>query len=396
MNRLAKWQKITGILVIVLVGSTIAYGPLIYDPVPQIPAAVQAELVSYMESNWQSPTEYVTGKFDDHNVVFLGEHHRVRHEVEFVQDLIPVLHEAGVFNLGIEFGSADSQDVVDSLLVADSYSDVAVRKLMFDHKVHLGYKEYLGLYRAAWGLNNSLGAEEKKFRIIHLDYSPDFSFVQKNMTDELRGKVWYKGEPDRHMAGVVEREVVAKGEKALVYCGRNHSFTKYHQPVFDHSLKQVKWKINNRLGNLVYEKIGEAACTVLLHSPWYGVDSRKAYYPVGGTIDRVMLELGNRSAGFDTHETPFGALDGDQSIYCQGYPDFNLATICDGYVFLKPIVEFEGCTLDLEFITDENFDEAMRRFPTLIGRKLIRTPWLLEQAMKWDANMKHYFRNLTG
>ncbi len=109
-----------------------------------------------------------------------------------------------------------------------------------------------------------------------------------------------------------------------------------------------------------------------------------------------MLELGNRSAGFDTHETPFGDLDGDESIYCQGYPDFNLATICDGYVFLKPIVEFEGCTLDPDFISDENFDKAMKRFPTLIGRKLIRTPWLFEQTMKWDANMKHCFRNLTG
>ena len=76
LNRLAKWQKITGILVVLLIISAIAYGPLIYEPVPQIPVAVQAELVSYLESNRQSPLEYVTGKFDDHDVVFLGEHHR--------------------------------------------------------------------------------------------------------------------------------------------------------------------------------------------------------------------------------------------------------------------------------------------------------------------------------
>jgi len=395
-HRLFKWKKIFGVLLVLVVVGPIAYGPLIYEPVPKISAELQAELSSYLETNWQSPQDYVLGKFVNHDVVFLGEHHRVRHDVEFVQRLIPALYQAGVFNLCIEFGSSDLQSVADSLLLADSYSPASVRKLMFAYDVTWGYKEYLDLYRAAWELNRSLDAGERTFRIIHLDYSPDFTLLQDNMTDELRGKVWYKGDRDRHMAEVVEREIIATGKKALVYCGRNHAFTKFQQPFYDTSTKQVAWRNKYRLGNLVYSQIGDKACTLLLHSPWYGVDNKSAFYPVGGAIDRVLLDMGNRPVGFDTQGTPFGALGDDRCSYGAGDAGFDLATICDGYVFLKPFVDFEGCTVDPEFITAQSFNEAMGRFPTLIGRKILRNQWLLEQSMKWDANMKHFFRNLTG
>ncbi len=395
-HRLFPWKTISGAMLALLAVGLLAYGPLVYEPVPEIPAAVQAELSSYLESHWQSPRDYVLGKFVHHDVVFLGELHRVRHDVEFVQRLIPALHEAGVFNLCIEFGSSDLQSVADSLLLADSYSPAAARKLMFDYDVTWGYKEYLELYRAAWELNQSLDAEERPFRIIHLGYSPDFTLLQDNMTDELRSKVWYKGDRDRHMAEVIEREILVTGEKALVYCGRNHAFTKFHQPFYDMSTTQVAWRNKYRLGNLVYNRIGDRTCTILLHSPWYGIDEKSAYYPVGGAIDRVLLDRGNRPVGFDTQETPFGTLGDDRCSYGLGDARFDLATICDGYVFLKPLVDFEGCTVDPEFITAQNFDKAIDRFPTLIGRKILRNPWLLEQSMKWDANMKHHFRNLTG
>jgi len=373
-----------------------AYGPLIYDPVPEIPADIHSELTRHLDEHGKPPGKYILDKFADHDVVFLGEFHRVKHDVEFVRDLIPALYRNGVTNLATEFGGAELQAVADSLLVAESYDEDAIRRLMFDYKVYWGYVEYLDIYRAAWELNRSLEPGEKPFRIVHLNYEPGYTHLQDDMTRELWAKVWHQGEPDHHMAQVVLKEVVARGEKALVHCGRNHSFTKYHQPVYDEKQKKVVWMMKTRLGNLVYEEIGDRACTILLHAPWSKAEGRGSLYPVGGAIDRVMLDAGNIPAGFDTQGTPFGTLRDDLAEYCRGYPDFTLATICDGYIFLKPLTEFEGVTVDPDVITPENFDEAIGRFPTMIGRKILRNEWLFEKALEWDADMKHHARNLTG
>lgn len=388
--------KILVALVALAVVAGFAYGPLIHDPVPEIPANIHVTLARYLENHGRTPEDYILGKFDDHDVVFLGEFHRVKHDLEFVRDLIPALHRNGVTNLATEFGGAELQAVADSLLAAESYDEDAVRKLMFDYKVYWGYVEYLDIYRAAWALNRSLGPGEQPFRIVHLNYEPGYTHLQGAMTQDLWNKVWHRGEPDHHMAKVLLDEVVARGEKALVHCGRNHSFTKYHQPVWDEDLKKVVWMMKTRLGNLVYDEIGDRACTVLLHAPWSAAEGGGAIYPVGGAIDRVMLDLGNPPSGFDTAGTPFGDLADAETEYGRGHPGFTLATICDGYVFLKPMTEFEGVTVDPEVITPENFDEAIGRFPTMIGRKILRNEWLFEKALEWDADMKHHARNLTG
>jgi hypothetical protein len=62
------------------------------------------KLAKYLKSHWKSPENYVISKFADHDIVFIGEYHRIKHDVELIHKLIPRLYKAGIYNLGIEFG----------------------------------------------------------------------------------------------------------------------------------------------------------------------------------------------------------------------------------------------------------------------------------------------------
>ena len=70
----------------------------------QADPALLAELRAHLVAQPMHAADYVVSKFDEHDVVFLGEVHRVKHDVEFVRDLIPHLHAHGVYYLGTEFG----------------------------------------------------------------------------------------------------------------------------------------------------------------------------------------------------------------------------------------------------------------------------------------------------
>jgi hypothetical protein len=78
-----------------------------------ITQAVKQELIQYLESHWKTPEEYVVSKFKDFDIVMIGEHHFIKHDVELIQNLIPYLYRIGVYNLGIEFGCYEYQRRAD-------------------------------------------------------------------------------------------------------------------------------------------------------------------------------------------------------------------------------------------------------------------------------------------
>ena len=184
---------------------------------------VHEELGSYLKTHWMSPEDYVVEKFKTHDIIFLGEMHRVKHDVELVQNLIPLLYKAGIYNLGIEFGADEMQEIVDALITAPTYDEALAREILFKWSTYWGYKEYMDLYRKAWELNHSLPADARKFRVVNLDYHPRYDLRQKPMTAELIKKVYYGGDRDEHMAQVIVKEFIEKGQKALIYSGAMHA-----------------------------------------------------------------------------------------------------------------------------------------------------------------------------
>jgi hypothetical protein len=342
-------------------------GPLQKIPLPAVDASVLDPLRKYLADNRSSPEEYILSKFDDHDIVFVGEHHRIKHDVEFIHRLIPLLHARGVYNLGVEFANHEDQGLIDSLVASDAYDESIANRILFNHSVMWGYQEYADIFRAAWRLNRGLPAGARPFRVVGLNERTDWSHVRSVEdlhNEEVMAKVWPGGPGDEFMAETVLREFVERHEKALIYCGLHHAFTQFKQPKVLRSDGTVAEFFDRRLGHLVFDRIGERAMTIAMHASWPGRRSAgPLVYPVDGVIDALMktVDPAHRKVGFDTRGTPFGLLKGETTSYGYGLEEFTLGDFCDGYVFQAPFSQSANVRLIPAFINRGNVDEAKRR-----------------------------------
>lgn len=365
-------------------------------PLPEIPESQKQELVGYLTENWMSPEDYVVSKFKDHDIVFVGERHRVKHDPELIQHLIPHLYEAGVYNLGIEFGCTEMQDSTDYLLSAPDYDEALARRIMFKSFSTWGYIEYEDLYRRAWELNQALPADAPKFRIVNLNYRPRWDLAVSapdGMSYEEWARVWYRGSSDDHMARLILDEFVKQGKKALVYSGNHHAFTRYHQPEWDDRSGTLHGFMRSRMGNIVRDSIPDRVFTIMLHSPWWTKYNMEAGgYPVGGAIDAALTGFADKRVGFDVVGSPFGELPDTLAYYSVGYSPFRLSDYCDGYVYQRPFSEYAGCTVDTLFVTDDNFKEAVAFIADPSARPRFSTPADFVTAMRTDADIPKIFQ----
>ena len=183
------------------------------------------DLAGYLKANWKTPEDYVIEKFENHDYVFIGEYHRIKHDVDLILNLIPKLYENGIYYLGIEFGDYKDQHLVDSLLDLPYFDRKLANDIMFKCSPDWGYKEYIDIYEVAWEVNHSdTLLHNNKFRVINLAsyYDPC-----------KEGGAWKDVDPDVFMAEIIFKEIISKNQKALIYSGSHHAFTKYHQPYYD-------------------------------------------------------------------------------------------------------------------------------------------------------------------
>jgi hypothetical protein len=353
------------------------------------------ELTQYLRSNWATPEDYIISKFLDHDIVFVGEAHHVKHDVQLIHDLIPLLYRMGVYNLGIEYGCYEYQDKVDALVTADSYDEDLARWLVFKWGSYWPYKEYIDLHKTVWKLNKSLSDGSPKFRVINLDYRVNWTLITEDTPESRLRKVFYKGERDKHMAKVILNEIVKKNQKALIYAGQQHAATRFYHPRYDFEKKEFLHFNKNVMGNLVYRKMPGKVFNICLHYPWPSLNSLEEFnFPVGGMIDRIMEEFEDKRVGFDVRNTPFEKLQDDLTFYSGGRKTFELGDFCDGYVYQKPIADYEGCTVDPLFVTEDNFKEAVDYLPNARLKKQMKSVQQFLTYMRLKVNMKRKFGKL--
>lgn len=63
-----------------------------------------------------NPQSYVLTKFQSHDIVFLGTHHKQPTILEFISQLITVLHNSGVTHIGLAIAT-DQQTKIDQFLI---------------------------------------------------------------------------------------------------------------------------------------------------------------------------------------------------------------------------------------------------------------------------------------
>ncbi|MBD3235526.1 MAG: hypothetical protein GF330_02345 [Candidatus Eisenbacteria bacterium] len=332
---------------------------------PPLDPAREAELAAWLDAHAQDPQFYVLGLFDEHDVVFLGEQHRVKHDLLLVQSLLPALQESGVHVLATEFARREDQPLIDSLLQAPDWDEALARRILFQQFVFWGYQEYVDVFRAAWELNRRRAPHHPPFRILGINDSPDWSVV-RDAGDRDKGaimrQVWRGGGED-HWAETILAAVRA-GEKVLVHCGIHHAFTEYRQPVVAEG-RFVRFDESPRCGNHVFAALSKRTVTVFLHAPWRGAGGYGSplQHPAGGVIDALMLARGPRPCGFDVATGPFGEIRDSLAVYHHGYDDFRLSDFCDGWIYTRPISEYEGVTPIEGWIDADNLSRARAQSP---------------------------------
>ena len=123
------------VIVAIIAGVFLIFNPLRFlrrsggTERPAVDPAVVSSLLTYAQSNWRAPEEYILSTFGGHDIVFLGEFFKVRQNVELVTGLIPRLYAAGVRNLGIEYALSDDQQDIDALVTAPAWDEAKARAI---------------------------------------------------------------------------------------------------------------------------------------------------------------------------------------------------------------------------------------------------------------------------
>ncbi len=173
------------------------------------------------------------------------------------------------------------------------------------------------------------------------------------------------GLPDQVMADTVLRFIDETGENIAVFCSFQSSFTRFQYKAYVEQALREELSTTLRMGNLLYEAIGEDVATVLLHGPWLDNTVMTGMnYPFLGAVDKLIRDLpeDKKSFGVPVPATPFESLQvsGD---YAEGYDSLTLGELAEGYISLGPLSSYEAVEPIPGFIDEENYREAIRKFP---------------------------------
>jgi|GEM_PF-1486727 len=326
------------------------------------PAKPQPEEVTdlFEKYNLYEADALVIDAFANSDVVLIGENHFIAEHVTFVADLIPTLHANGVNILYSEFISVDYTPLIEEVINAEHFDEQKAKNLLLLNLWDWPYKEYMDLYRSAWEVNRSI-TDGPKFRIIGLDRPHNYSVMQtpEDWDDPEKRKAFFVDWEDSWAERVLS-ETVEKNEKALVYCGINHAFTFYNQPILDEDGTFYRMAARDRVGQYLFDALGERCSMLSFHIPWDSKDGETeiSVNPLNGRLDQLTDSLSDnqKSYGFYTQTSPLGKVIDSNGFYANGYPNFNLAQFCDGYVVPSKVCDLTMCEFIPNFIDSTNID----------------------------------------
>lgn len=256
----------------------------------------------------------------------------------------------------MEFACAVDQDRIDRLITAPRYNETLAIDILRDQYYDWAFRECADIFRTAWELNSRLPESAPRFRIVGLNIHTDYVKENYGTPQEREKEEETHALGDKVMAETIKRETIAKGERALIYSGMHHAFTRYHQLFrmphewqpsgLDAELnahERDDYWYHIRMGNYIYEEIGNRCMTVCLHYPWDTVNGIPVL-PFRGVLDQVMLER-KKPVAFDLNDSPFDGIYDPELYYAQGYEDYRNSVMTDGYIVLEPITEYEGCSV---------------------------------------------------
>lgn len=329
-----------------------------------------SEIQTYLpQVDTSSTLQFVAEKFETHQVVFLGELHKRKQDLDFFKQLIPYLYQTkGIKIIGWEFGAADYQKDADSIVTASEFDRTKAIAIMRNTYYYWCYEDYLDVFKTIWLLNKSILQDSDKVRFLQLNkpYIPK-RWNSPNNTVRLNER---KTNFDNILPDLVEKEVLSKNKKILIYCGLHHSLTKFKTPKF-FFLKDN----DGRAGQRLYKKYPDKVFQICLVSPFATrwlmykdmTNSKDLLYNIF-PFDGVFNQL------YDTLKRPF-AIDANNQ-FISGIKDYNsfyafdrfngikLKSFCDGAIMLASFDKIEPVDVITDWVTNQKeLDEVKNILP---------------------------------
>jgi len=311
--------------------------------------------------------EFFKSIFKEKEIVFLGESHRIKQQVEFVSNIIPILQRQDVHILFSEFANYSDTKLADSLLTAKKYDEELVLRIIHRSDWNWAYKEYADIYKAAWTVNQNLKQGEQAFRIIGLQPDLNYSAIQTaDDWDNIEKRKSYWNDQNNSWLNIIENEAISKNGKAIVHCGMHHSFTKYHHPIVMNG-KFVRFE-KDREGTTVYNKYPQKILTALIYNPLPEKPELMGSFirPFNGVIDSLLQLLPGKlnEFGFITGKSVLGNRTDTSSFYSMGYGTLVLKDFCDAMIVVGSVCDYEPVTLIENFINEGNLENSIiQAFP---------------------------------
>jgi len=341
----------------------------------------QADYSAYtkwLNENSKDAVDYVVEAVKKHQITIIGEVHHIQDDLLFLNKIIPDLyHRAGVTCIAMEVLTMEDNAKLTELVTADQFnSNLALQIARNEGWQAWGDKEYWDVLEKVWRLNKSLPAGSKKMRLVGIDFQwdgPSFGMIKGQSEETAGGPIWEKlrlvrilgdlsllAKRDEVMARNVEREIIEKGERGIVWVGLNHDYLNYRQP------SVIGGKVVRecgRMGFMLHHKYREKVFHIRLHTS-FGSPL------IAGLIEKIATEKGNLPIGFDVIGSPFGYLREGNAYYYHLQPNVCFSDIASGYVYLCPKNKLKRCRWLNGYISKEMFVKNKPYYEAECGSKL--------------------------
>jgi uncharacterized RDD family membrane protein YckC len=338
--------------------------------------------VQWINQNSKPAIDYAVEKAAANQVTFFGEIHEQSDLLVFLQEMIPELYyRANIRCIAMEACTKEDNALIHQLVTSEKYdSTLALEIGRHQPWLTWGFKDYWDVFKAVWKLNNSLSTGLEKMEIIGLDSQwdgPSFALAfggengnKTPLLEKLRilralksfSKLQFR---DELMAKEIEKEIIAKGKKGIVWIGSAHSFINYKQPFTE----------RGRTAYILHQKYGDTIFQIYLHQEYFSAKLIDQNYSVGlqdtklgKFLDTLISQSKYKQIGFDLVNSPLGNLR-DSTVYLFHYqPNVCFADITPGYIFLKPENMYKHCRWVEGFITPEMFAREKPYFESMAGK----------------------------
>ncbi len=264
----------------------------------------------------QPATDGIFEAFRTHAIVGLGDHHDLAQEEDFFATLVRDPRFARqVGNVVVEFGSAQSQPILDRYLNGEDIPYTELRKVWEDRVgwvpsgARLGYANFFAAVRTA----NMALPPAQRIRVWLGDPPIDWNAVRTkaDWLPILRQR-------DMHTHALIRREILSKGRKALVIYGGTHFF-----PSDQGELEDVGPLLNKSDPGALFTVLPYSGFTTAACSLAFEKDARLPLLslatPVRGTsLEKALTRPGCRTSPDSIspkHEGQWSGTDADAFLY---------------------------------------------------------------------------------